>query len=60
MNIMQGGGSLGPGYLYALDLQTGQEKWKWEAGETAGFSSVALADGVIYVGSGEGDLYALK
>ncbi|MEX0788156.1 MAG: PQQ-binding-like beta-propeller repeat protein [Anaerolineales bacterium] len=41
------------GYLYAVDLQTGQEKWRFSAGAEAEASSPAIADGVVYVGSGD-------
>ena len=41
------------GYLYAVDLLTGQEKWQFNAGTEAGSSSPAIADGVVYVGSGD-------
>jgi len=41
------------GYLYAVDLQTGQEKWRFNAGSEAGASSPAIADGAVYVGTGD-------
>ena len=51
----------GDGYLYALDAQTGQEKWKFAAGKVD-TSSPAVADGVVYFGSYDdegGALYAV-
>jgi glucose dehydrogenase len=53
-------------YLYALDAETGQEKWKFKAGEDPiihnqqGFeSSPAVADRIVYVGCRDGHLYAI-
>ena len=46
------------GCLYALDIQTGQEEWKFMAGEDL-FSSVSspvISDGVVYFGSFDGYL----
>jgi outer membrane protein assembly factor BamB len=45
-------------YLYALDLQTGREKWRFETGGAVA-SSPLLADGVVYFGSGDQNVYAL-
>ena len=44
------------GYLYAVDIQTGQERWKFETdGIFPGvFSSPAISGGVVYFGSDEG------
>ena len=40
------------GYLYAVDVRSGQEKWKFKtAGEV--LSSPAVSDGVVYFGSVE-------
>ncbi|HXV98555.1 MAG TPA: PQQ-binding-like beta-propeller repeat protein [Anaerolineae bacterium] len=47
-----------PYYLYALDSQTGQEKWRFEAGSTIE-SSPAVAAGLVYFGSIDGYLYAV-
>ena len=44
--------------LYALDLQTGREKWRFETGGAVA-SSPLLADGVVYFGSGDQHVYAL-
>lgn len=46
------------GYLYALDLNTGQEKWRYKTGDGIG-SSPSISDGVIFFGSGDGYFYAL-
>ena len=46
-------------YIYALDAQTGQEKWKFK---TLGFpvtSSPAISDGVVYFSSDDTYLHAL-
>ncbi len=47
-----------PYYLYALDSQTGQEKWRFEAGSTIE-SSPAVVAGLVYFGSIDGYLYAV-
>ena len=45
-------------WLYALDAETGQEKWRFKTdGEVV--SSPAIAGRVVYVGSNDGRLYAL-
>ena len=45
--------------VYALDTETGEEKWNFE---TEGFveSSPVVADGVVYIGSNDGSVYALE
>ena len=43
--------------LYAVDLQSGQMRWQFRA--EAGVSSPAVADGVVYVGTQSGVLYAV-
>jgi eukaryotic-like serine/threonine-protein kinase len=45
------------GYLYALDITTGAEKWAYRDGGTIA-SSPAVADGMVYYGSLVGPLYA--
>jgi outer membrane protein assembly factor BamB len=45
-------------YFYALDLQTGQEKWRFKT-EGAIVSSPLVADGLVYFGSEDQHLYAL-
>src|SRR5262249_14897082 len=42
------------GNLYGVDVQTGQEKWRFHNDESV-WSSV-IGDGVIYFGSGVGDI----
>ena len=45
--------------VYALDIETGEKKWSFE---TEGFveSSPVVADGVVYIGSNDGSVYALE
>ncbi|HUM06276.1 MAG TPA: PQQ-binding-like beta-propeller repeat protein [Terriglobales bacterium] len=52
--------------LYAIDAETGQQKWAFQAGEDntihnqVGFqSSPAVADGIVYVGCRDGHVYAI-
>jgi eukaryotic-like serine/threonine-protein kinase len=45
------------GYMYALDTSTGQEKWKFKAGNLQP-SSPAIAEGIVYFGT-EHVFYAL-
>ncbi|HPL05588.1 MAG TPA: PQQ-binding-like beta-propeller repeat protein, partial [Bacteroidales bacterium] len=47
------------GNLYAVDIKTGQEKWKFKTKYWV-LSSPAIADGVVYFGSFDGNLYAVK
>jgi outer membrane protein assembly factor BamB len=52
----------------AVDLATGRVRWRFEAGKDLPFdwewdywlSSPTIADGRVYVGSGDGKLYALE
>ena len=49
-------------YLYAVDVQSGQKKWKFQAGGGfyGGFwSSAAVSGGVVYVSNDDGYLHAL-
>lgn len=46
-----------PGYLVALDAETGRELWRFEAGVIE--SSPLLVDGVLYFGSWDRKVYAL-
>ena len=49
-------------YLYAVDAQSGQTKWKFQAGGGfyGGFwSSAAISGGVVYVSNDDGYLHAL-
>jgi len=45
------------GFLVALDAETGDEKWRFQAGVME--SSPLLVDGAIYVGTFDHNLYAL-
>jgi outer membrane protein assembly factor BamB len=44
-------------YLYALDAESGQEKWKFRTEDWV-LSSPAIANGLVYFGSEDGYLYA--
>jgi outer membrane protein assembly factor BamB len=51
------------GAFYALDVATGQERWRFDAGTGGGSSRVAwqapaVADGIVYVGSNDHHIYA--
>ena len=46
-------------YLYAVDIKTGQEKWKFKTGDII-LSSPSVSGGVVYFGSSDGNLYAVK
>lgn len=46
------------GYVYALDRETGAQKWMFETGGPVA-SSPWVADGALYVGSDDGHVYAL-
>ena len=46
------------GRLYALDAETGQEKWRFKTDGQV-YSSPAVAGGMVYIGSLDGRLYAL-
>ena len=45
------------GYFYALDIHSGRPAWHYATGEVR--SSAALANGHLYVGSLNGNMYAL-
>ena len=47
------------GRLYALDAETGQEKWSFKTGSPVP-SSPAVAGGVVYFGDIEGYVYAVR
>lgn len=47
------------GHLYALDANTGDERWKFKTGGKI-ISSPWVGDGVIYVSSTDGKVYALR
>lgn len=45
-------------YLYALDAETGVEKWKFFAGSGGYQSTITVVDGMVYtIGSNENDVY---
>lgn len=44
--------------VYAVDAETGEERWSYEAEEFVQ-SSPTVADGIVYVGSHDGNVYAL-
>jgi len=48
----------GEGMLYALDAETGAERWALATADTI-HSSPAIADGTVYVGNMESRLYAV-
>ena len=44
-------------HLYALDLATGKEKWKFKMGAIK--APISVSDGAVYVGDDEGDFYCI-
>jgi outer membrane protein assembly factor BamB len=42
-----------------VDIRTGQEKWKFKADDGI-LPSPAISDGVVYFGSNDGSLYAVR
>jgi outer membrane protein assembly factor BamB len=49
----------GEGMLYALDAETGVQRWAFATADTI-HSSPAVADGMVYVGNMESRLYAVN
>jgi outer membrane protein assembly factor BamB len=49
----------GDGHVYAIDMASGDERWRFETGGAV-CSSPAIAGGTLYVGSADGFLYALN
>ncbi|NLE07814.1 MAG: PQQ-binding-like beta-propeller repeat protein, partial [Dehalococcoidales bacterium] len=47
------------GALYAVDASTGELRWKYQTGSRV-TSSPAVVDGVVYVGSEDGKIYAIE
>ncbi|HTQ38955.1 MAG TPA: PQQ-binding-like beta-propeller repeat protein [Pirellulales bacterium] len=49
------------GTFYALDLQTGKERWKFDIGkDKAGFTAAAaVRDGLVYIGDMDGNFFCL-
>lgn len=48
-----------PGAVYALDATTGAARWRFETPAGVGYASMILADGLVFVGGLNGDVYAL-
>jgi outer membrane protein assembly factor BamB len=48
----------GDGNLYALDIVTGEQRWKFQAGDVI-HASPAYADGILYFGSWDSFFYAV-
>lgn len=48
------------GFLYALDMETGQELWKYESLGVIEGSPAIGEDGTVYFGNGLNSLYAIK
>ncbi len=59
------GATLRPGF-FAVDADTGRQKWRFEPGPVQGYvtggvaGTPEVADGVVYVGALDGVVYALK
>jgi tRNA A-37 threonylcarbamoyl transferase component Bud32 len=49
----------GDSTVYALDADTGRERWSFETGDRIWESSPAVVDGTLYIGSGDNSVYAL-
>ena len=47
------------GNVYGLDAKTGSEQWRFRARNDV-FSSPVIGDGVVYIGSDDGHVYALE
>ncbi|MGW4985906.1 outer membrane protein assembly factor BamB family protein, partial [Streptomyces mirabilis] len=45
--------------LYAVDAATGRKRWSFLTGSAVS-SSPAVVDGVVYFGSVDGNLYAVR
>jgi outer membrane protein assembly factor BamB len=46
--------------LYALDGSTGAEKWSFTATGAVSSSPAVSSTGVVYVGSNDNNIYAIK
>jgi outer membrane protein assembly factor BamB len=46
-------------HLFAIDAVTGELKWCYKTGGPI-FSSPAVVDGAVYIGSNDGYLYAIE
>jgi outer membrane protein assembly factor BamB len=49
----------GDGNFYAIDSQSGKEKWRFKSGGAI-HSSPAVTDGIVYFSSRDGNVYALN
>ncbi len=52
-------GTIYIGNVYALDAKTGTEQWRFQTGSSVP-SSPSVADGTVYVGSDDGNVYAIE
>jgi eukaryotic-like serine/threonine-protein kinase len=48
----------GDGNVYALDAETGRQKWRFKTGDVV-HASPAIANGVVYIGSWDSFFYAI-
>jgi len=46
------------GYIYGLDVNTGNELWRYYTGTNRIYSSPAIVDGILYIASSAGKIYA--
>jgi outer membrane protein assembly factor BamB len=46
-------------HVYALDVETGQQRWQFPTGNTV-YGGPVVAAGLVYVGSNDGKVYALR
>jgi outer membrane protein assembly factor BamB len=45
-------------YVYALDGEDGAEQWRFQTGDAVD-TTAAVVEGGVYIGSADGNLYAL-
>ena len=48
-----------PGVLFVVNLHTGEEGWRFHTANEV-LSAPAVADGVVFLGAADGNLYALR
>ncbi len=46
-------------HLYAVDIHTGEEKWRFQTADWVN-SSPTVADNTVYFGSDDGNLYGVR
>jgi outer membrane protein assembly factor BamB len=46
--------------VYALSADDGTEQWAYRTGDAIAYSSPAVVDGTVYVGSWDNNIYALS